>query len=348
MEHVVLTLDKLRRSKMYHREDASKEGGPEEDGGFFRYSSKADWSEPHPEKLLDDQATLLRSYLHAYLLTGDAFHKQTAREIIDYMESTLSKSNQAPFSGCQDYVRQQGEFNAGLGSQASPLIPVIDEFIYCDANARAASAYLEAWWVLGKDDCRVRAMGILEYLWANLRAPDGGMFHFWDGEARTAGLLTDAVATGTALLDAYGKLNIDEYLHRAMGLARDLIRMHRNPAGGFSDISTTGPANLRFPLTVLSQNADAAGFFLRLAAFSSDPSFREQAVWSLQSFPNSHRQHGAFAAGFGQAVARLLADPTIVTVTGPPGSDPGPGRESLLTDPLVAPLSSPFGSPLAP
>ena len=59
-----------------------------------------------------------------------------------------------------------------------------------------------------------------------------------------------------------------------------------------------------------------------MAAFSSDPSFREQAVWSLQSFPNSHRQHGAFAAGFGQAVARLLADPTIVTVTGPPGSDP--------------------------
>ena len=316
LEHVLLTLDKLRRSKMYHREDGQEQG--QEGGAFFRYSSKADWSEPHPEKLLDDQATLLRSYLHAFLLTGDSSHRQTAEEIIDYMESTLSKSNQAPFSGCQDYVRREGEFNGG---QSSPLLPVIDEFIYCDANARAASAYLDAWWLLGRDDCRVRAQGILEFLWSNLRGPDGEMFHFWDEEARTPGLLTDAVATGMALLDAYGKLNDDEYLHRARGLAGDVIRMHRNPTGGFSDISTTGPANLRFPLTVLSQNSDAAVFFLRLAALSGDPSFREQAVWSLKSFPNSHRQHGAFAAGFGQAVARLLADPLIVTVTGTPGSD---------------------------
>ena len=313
LEHVVLTLDKLRRSKMYHQQG----------GGFYRYSSKADWSEPHPEKLLDDQATLLRCYLHAYLLTGDCFHRQTAEEIIDYMESTLSKSNQAPFSGCQDYVRGEKEFSKGEidAGQSSPLIPVIDEYIYCDANARATSAYLDAWWLLGRDDCKVRAQGILEFLWANLRGPDGGMFHFWDDEARTPGLLTDAVATGIAFLDAYGKLNEADYLHRARGLAGDVVRMHRNPAGGFSDISATGPANLRFPLTVLSQNAEAAVFFIRLAALSGDTSFREQAVWSLKSFPNSHRQHGAFAAGFGQAVSRLLADPIVVTVTGTPGSD---------------------------
>lgn len=316
LEHAVLTLDKLRRSEMYHR-DSEQNGG----GGFFRYSSKADWSEPHPEKLLDDQATLLRCYLHAYLLTGDSFHRQTAEEIIDYMESALSKSYQAALSGCQDYVRKEWEFNAGQGSQSSPLIPVIDEFVYCDANARAASAYLDAWWILGREDCRERAQGILEFLWANLvGSAEGGMFHFWDGEAHTPGLLTDAVITGMAFLDAYRKLNDCEYLRKALALAGDVIRMHRNPTGGFSDISATGPANLRFPLTVMAQNAEAAAFFLRLAALSGDPNFREQAVWALKSFPNSHRQHGAFAAGFGQAVARLLADPITVTVSGPAGS----------------------------
>jgi len=225
LEHVILTLDKLRRSKMYHRIDG-QEDGQKEDGGFFRYSSKADWSEPHPEKLLEDQATLLRSYLHAYLLTGDSSHRQTAEELIDYMESTLSKSNQAPFSGCQDYVRGEKEFSEGEidAGQSSPLISVIDEYIYCDANARATSAYLDAWSLLGRDDCRVRAQGILEFLWANLRGPDGGMFHFWDGKAGTPGLLTDAVATGIAFLDAYGKLNEADYLHRARGLAGDVIK----------------------------------------------------------------------------------------------------------------------------
>ena len=311
LEHVVLTLDKLRRSKMYHQKD-KQEDGQNGGGGFFRYSSKADWSEPHPEKLLDDQATLLRCYLHAYLLTGDSFHRQTAEEIIDYLESTLTKSGQSPFSGCQDYVGQEGE--------SSPQIPVIDEYVYCDANARAASAYLDAWWILGRDDCRMRAQGILQFLWAHLRAPHGGMFHFWDGMAGTPGLLTDAVATGITLLDAYRKLNDDEHLQKALEIAGDLVRMHRNPAGGFFDISTTDPANLRFPLTVLSQNAAAASFFLHLAALSGNASYREQAAWSLMSFPNSHRQHGAFAAGFGQAVARLLAEPVTVTVAGHPGS----------------------------
>ncbi len=311
LDHVVLTLDRLRSSPMYHQEA----------GGFYRYSSKADWSEPHPEKLLDDQASLLRNYLHAYLLTGDPFHRKTAEEIIDFMESTLSKSDQAPFYGCQDYVRREGEFNAGPASESSLLIPVMDEFIYCDANARATSAYLEAWWILGRDDCKVRAQAILEFLWSNLRAPEGGMFHFQDDEARTPGLLSDAVTAGMAMLDGYANLDDPDYLQKALALADEIIRMHRNPAGGFSDISATGPANLRFPLTVLSQNAEAASFFLRLAAFSGDTRFKEQAVWALKSFPNSHRQHGAFAAGFGHAVARLLSDPVIVTLTGQPGSE---------------------------
>jgi hypothetical protein len=46
------------------------------------------------------------------------------------------------------------------------------------------------------------------------------------------------------------------------------------------------------------------------------------AHWALRRFPNSHRQHHAFAAGFGHALGRLLALPLRVTITGGPG-DPG-------------------------
>ena len=40
LDHVVFTLDKMGRSATFDGKD----------GGFFRYSSQPDWSEPHPEK----------------------------------------------------------------------------------------------------------------------------------------------------------------------------------------------------------------------------------------------------------------------------------------------------------
>ena len=43
------------------------------------------------------------------------------------------------------------------------------------------------------------------------------------------------------------------------------------------------------------------------------------AHWALRRFPNSHRTYEAFAAGFGHALARLLALPLIITITGVPG-----------------------------
>ena len=97
------------------------------------------------------------------------------------------------------------------------------------------------------------------------------------------------------------------------------------------DISETGPASLKVAIPVLTQNAGAAAFFVRLAGLSGERHYREAAVWALESFPNSHRHYGAFAAGYGQALARLLALPRLITVSGIPG-DPAvraQAREAL-------------------
>ena len=314
MDHVTFTLDKMRRSATFDRKD----------GGFFRYSSQPDWNEPHPEKLLEDQASLLRIFLHAYLLTGDAVHENSAAGLITYMDSTLWNETKRAFHGCQDYVREIG--SPADASQANPLISVIDEYVYCDANARAASAYLDAWWVLGDNACLERAQQVLESLWRDFRTPGSGMFHYSDGEPHAPGMLTDAVAAGTAFLDAFAVLHEEIYLDRAKELSVEIVQIHRSAQGGFLDISQTGPASLQIPIPVLTQNALAAAFFVRLADLTGDLSQREHAVWALKSFPNSHRNFGAFAAGFGHALGRLLALPLVVTVAGEPGS---PGVRSL-------------------
>ncbi len=199
------------------------------------------------------------------------------------------------------------------------LMSLIDELVYCDANARTASAYLHAWWVLGREDCKTRALQILDQWWDTMRAPDGSMFHFANGEPHVAGLLMDSVMMGTALLDAYAVCGEAQYLQRAQRLAEDIVRRHRSPDGGFFDISEAGPANLKYPIAVFSQNANAAAFFVRLADLSGDIAQRKLAHWALKRFPNTHRDHDAFAAGFGHALGRLLALPLIVTLNGSPG-----------------------------
>ena len=309
LNHAAFTLRKMQQSRTF---DAV-------DGGFFRYSSKPDWQEPHPEKLLDDQAALLRNYLHVYLLTEQAFYRDTAEGLIDYLNTILSDDAMPCFFGCQDYVRP--ELDLSVSREGPPkLISLIDEFVYCDANARAASAYLDAWWILGRADCKDRAEWMLSQLWDTLRAPAGGMYHYSDGEPRVPGLLMDSVRMGLALLDAYGVCGNALYLERARHLAEGIVHRHRSSTGGFFDISETGPANLNIPVTVLTQNANAAMFFVRLADLSGDIAYRKMAHWALKSFPNSHRQHEAFAAGFGHALSRLLALPLLVTIRGIPGA----------------------------
>ena len=316
LDHVRLTLDKMRQSRTFDSKD----------GGFFRYSSRVDWQEPHPEKLLDDQAALLRNYLHTYVLTDQASYRETAEGLVEYLDTTLSKPTQACFFGCQDYVQPDPSVAAGRTSGPPLLLSLIDELLYCDANARAASAYLDAWWLLGRHDCKERALTILQALWDTLRTPDGGMYHYSDGAPHVPGLLMDSVMTGSALLDAYAVCGHTVYLERARQLAEDIIRQHRNAAGGFFDIGVTGPASLQYPVAVLTQNANVASFFVRLADLSGDIAYRKTAHWALRRFPNSHRHHEAFAAGFGHALGRLLALPLIITIKGVPGA---PGVRSL-------------------
>ncbi|MEI7998510.1 MAG: thioredoxin domain-containing protein [Candidatus Omnitrophota bacterium] len=54
-------------------------------GGFHRYSTDAHWHVPHFEKMLYDQALLVRAYLECYQLTGNLKYATVARETLDYV-----------------------------------------------------------------------------------------------------------------------------------------------------------------------------------------------------------------------------------------------------------------------
>jgi hypothetical protein len=54
-------------------------------GGFARYSTDERWLVPHFEKMLYDNALLLRLYADGYRVSGDEAHAETARELVGYL-----------------------------------------------------------------------------------------------------------------------------------------------------------------------------------------------------------------------------------------------------------------------
>ncbi len=70
-------------------------------GGFHRYSVDAQWLVPHFEKMLYDNAQLVRVLLHAYQLTGQDSYAQTARKTLTYLEREML-SPEGGFYSAQD------------------------------------------------------------------------------------------------------------------------------------------------------------------------------------------------------------------------------------------------------
>jgi len=58
-------------------------------GGFARYSVDAHWIVPHFEKMLYDNALLLRAYTHLWRLTGDPLAQRVARDTAVFLQRGL-------------------------------------------------------------------------------------------------------------------------------------------------------------------------------------------------------------------------------------------------------------------
>ena len=80
-------------------------------GGFARYSVDAFWMVPHFEKMLYDQAQLLRTYVRGHLLTGNPHWAQVAAEIVGYVLRDLHHADGGLYSAEDaDSEGEEGKF----------------------------------------------------------------------------------------------------------------------------------------------------------------------------------------------------------------------------------------------
>ena len=82
LEMVELTLDRMAMGGIYDQLG----------GGFHRYSTDTFWLVPHFEKMLYDNALLVRLYLHAYQVTRKPLYKTVVEETLDYVIREMTDS----------------------------------------------------------------------------------------------------------------------------------------------------------------------------------------------------------------------------------------------------------------
>ena len=71
-------------------------------GGFHRYSVDERWRVPHFEKMLYDNTELLRNYLHGFQSLGSEDFRRTAKEIVGWLDTTMTDRERGGFYASQD------------------------------------------------------------------------------------------------------------------------------------------------------------------------------------------------------------------------------------------------------
>jgi uncharacterized protein YyaL (SSP411 family) len=119
--------DKLLLKMITRTLDAMADGGIHDQigGGFHRYATDADWFLPHFEKMLYDNAQLLRLYTDAYLLTKNARYRQVVQDIATWVKREMTDS-QGGFYSALD-AESEGEEGKFYTWQYSTLLQTLGD-----------------------------------------------------------------------------------------------------------------------------------------------------------------------------------------------------------------------------
>ncbi len=214
-------------------------------GGFHRYATDNDWLVPHFEKMLYNQAQLVRLYVGAFQLTGKTDYARVARRALDFVLREMTAPDGG--SGGGFYAALDADSGGGEGRY----------YLWTPAEIRKLQNADDAAYA-------IRAYGLTET--GNFEG--GNIPHLPNpvtGEARArldridAALLQarkkrpyphrdDKVLTGwnglmiTALAEAAGALHEPRYLAAAKRAAEFLWQKHRQPDGGLWRASLAGRA----------------------------------------------------------------------------------------------------------
>jgi uncharacterized protein YyaL (SSP411 family) len=290
-----------------------------EEGGFFRHSANADWSDPQWEKLLEDNVILCKAYLDASSLLGKDAYLTVASQCVDYLMEQLYDESVPGFRGSQGAHSEY--FGLPLSARQRLSQPPIDPSCYSSTNAQAVSLLLDAAWRLMRPALTETALRVLDLI--DSAAQGGKLSHVFNksGPSDEPAFLTDWAYLLIALVDAHKYTGQASYLDRAITVASELLdRFFDESHGGFFDIESDPQAigYLRLREKPLPDNVAAVTALLNLYQVTRNQDYRQVAETALSAFTGTYKEWGEYSAGYGIVVHRFKNDPVEVSIEGLP------------------------------
>ena len=248
-------------------------------GGFHRYSVDDRWLVPHFEKMLYDNALLASTYLHAWVVTGEARYRSVAEETLDYMirelrlpDGGLASAQDAdtdgvegltftwteeegvpaellqPFEHGRSIIR--GELDAGLRTRllterSLRPQPGLDDKVLASWNGLALAALAEGARRLECADWLDVARGVGEFLLGPLSREDGKLSRSWrEGKVSGEGFLDDYANAAHGLIELHVATGEVRWLLEARRLALLAVELFHDPVHGGFFLAPTGGEEL--------------------------------------------------------------------------------------------------------
>ena len=174
-------------------------------GGFFRYATKRDWSDPHYERMLYDNAQLLVAFTRLAQLDPDA--RQAASEVAEGICAFLIEVMQQPeggFASAQDSesavdgLRLEGAYFAlDAAARVAQNPPALDTKVLTGWNGLAIGALATAGFVLSRDPWITAARRAADALIERHLCVDGTLVR---------ASLSGRISAANATLEDYGML----------------------------------------------------------------------------------------------------------------------------------------------
>jgi len=258
------------------------------EGGFHRYATKRDWSNPHYEKMLGTQAKLLRAYAKLYEITKDDDVKTAVDGTLNYILEKLYDKKGGFYSSQDAYLEEE---YYGLSEEERSAIdpPYIDKTRSIDGNALMISTLLLLPNELKEKRIIDAAEQTLDFIQENMITDEGAAFYY-DYDKEAAFLTGQSVANAwilLAFLDGFKELENEQYLKTAEHIASyTLDNLYDWNSGGFfernsKDTEFYAP-NERVELAKpYQENAVYAYSFLRLYTITGNYDYLEAGMKTL-------------------------------------------------------------------
>ncbi len=188
------------------------------EGGFHRYSTQSDWTAPHYEKMLYDNALLIQAYAHLAQLTKDAKVIKTVNLCVSFILNKLAANN-GGFYNSQDANLEH--FFYGKKDRSNLCAPFIDKTIKIENTALMASTFLYLYKVQNNLQYKEIALKNLDFIRDSLWGKNGALYYY-DEIKKQSFLSGFSISNAYALLvfiEASELLNEKKYLSIADEIA---------------------------------------------------------------------------------------------------------------------------------